>query len=105
APGRAGAIEDNLTDEDVELDTLIPDSPNQPYDMHEVITRILDDDEFLDVQAWYAGKLVVGFGRIDGRPVGVGADNPILLADRQAINAPEKAARYVRTCDCFNIPI
>ena len=54
APPHPGAIEDNLTDEDLELDTLIPDSPNQPYDMHEVITRILDDDEFLEVQAGYA---------------------------------------------------
>ena len=63
-----GAIEDNLTDEDLELDTLIPDSANQPYDMHEVITRILDDDEFLEVQSGYAQNIVIGFGRIDGHP-------------------------------------
>ena len=67
APPHPGAIEDNLTEEDLELDTLIPDSPNQPYDMHEVITRILDDDEFLEVQSGYAQNIIVGFGRVDGR--------------------------------------
>src|ERR1700736_2948378 len=72
-------IEDNLTAEDLELDTLIPDSPNQPYDMHEVITRILDDDEFLEVQAGYATNIIVGFGRIEGRPVGIVAHQPTHL--------------------------
>ena len=100
-----GAIEDNLTDEDLELDTLIPDSPNQPYDMHEVITRILDDDEFLEVQAGYATNIVVGFGRVEGRPVGIVANQPTQFAGCLDINASEKAARFVRTCDCFNIPI
>jgi propionyl-CoA carboxylase beta chain len=105
APVPAGAIEDNLTDEDVELDTLIPDSPNQPYDMHEVITRILDEDEFLEVQAGYATNIIVGFGRIEGRPVGIVANQPTQFAGCLDINASEKAARFVRTCDCFNIPI
>ncbi|MDT5154599.1 MAG: propionyl-CoA carboxylase beta chain [Mycobacterium sp.] len=105
APPHPGAIEDNLTDEDLELDTLIPDSPNQPYDMHEVITRILDDDEFLEVQAGYAGNIVVGFGRVDGRTVGIVANQPTQFAGCLDINASEKAARFVRTCDCFNIPI
>ncbi len=105
APPHAGAVEDNLTDEDVELDTLIPDSPNQPYDMHEVITRILDDDEFLEVQAGYAGNILVGFGRVDGRPVGIVANQPTQFAGCLDINASEKAARFIRTCDCFNIPI
>ncbi|GAB7071638.1 acyl-CoA carboxylase subunit beta [Mycobacterium hodleri] len=105
APPHPGAIEDNLTDEDLELDTLIPDSPNQPYDMHEVITRILDDDEFLEVQAGYAGNIVVGFGRVDGRTVGIVANQPTVFAGCLDINASEKAARFVRTCDCFNIPI
>src|SRR6516225_6590537 len=100
-----GAIEDNLTSEDLELDTLIPDSPNQPYDMHEVITRILDDDEFLEVQAGYATNIVVGFGRIEGRPVGIVANQPTHFAGCLDINASEKAARFVRTCDCYNIPI
>nr|ABP47242.1 carboxyl transferase [Mycolicibacterium gilvum PYR-GCK] len=101
----SGPIEENLTDEDLELDTLIPDSPNQPYDMHEVITRILDDDEFLEVQAGYAGNIVVGFGRVDGRPVGIVANQPTQFAGCLDINASEKAARFIRTCDCYNIPI
>ncbi|KAA0098131.1 acyl-CoA carboxylase subunit beta [Mycolicibacterium sp. P1-18] len=105
APPHPGAIEDTLTEEDLELDTLIPDSPNQPYDMHEVITRILDDDEFLEVQAGYAGNIVVGFGRVDGRTVGIVANQPTVFAGCLDINASEKAARFVRTCDCFNIPI
>ena len=91
--------------EDLELDTLIPDSPNQPYDMHEVITRILDDDEFLEVQNGYATNIIVGFGRVDGRPVGIVANQPTQFAGCLDINASEKAARFVRTCDCFNIPI
>ncbi|MFZ0228492.1 MAG: acyl-CoA carboxylase subunit beta, partial [Mycobacterium sp.] len=104
-PVPEGSIEDNLTNEDLELDTLIPDSPNQPYDMHEVITRILDDDEFLEVQAGYAQNIVIGFGRIDGHPVGIVANQPTHFAGCLDINASEKAARFVRTCDCFNIPI
>ena len=105
SPWPAGPIEETLTDEDLELDTLIPDSPNQPYDMHEVITRILDDDEFLEIQEGYARNIVVGFGRIDGRPVGIVANQPTQFAGCLDINASEKAARFVRTCDCFNIPI
>jgi propionyl-CoA carboxylase beta chain len=100
-----GAIEDNLTDEDLELDTLIPDSANQPYDMHEVIRRILDDDEFLEIQEGYAQNIVIGFGRIQGRPVGIVANQPTQFAGCLDINASEKAARFVRTCDCFNIPV
>ncbi|ACY21096.1 carboxyl transferase [Gordonia bronchialis DSM 43247] len=101
----AGSIEDTLTEEDLELDTLIPDSPNQPYDMHEVIRRILDDDEFLEVQAEYATNIIVGFGRVDGRSVGIVANQPTQFAGCLDINASEKAARFVRTCDAFNIPI
>ncbi len=101
----AGSIEDTLTDEDLELDTLIPDSPNQPYDMHEVIRRILDDDEFLEVQAEYATNVIVGFGRVDGRSVGIVANQPTQFAGCLDIKGSEKAARFVRTCDAFNIPI
>ncbi|MGV0795027.1 acyl-CoA carboxylase subunit beta [Mycolicibacterium sp. XJ1819] len=104
-PVPEGGIEDNLTDDDLELDTLIPDSPNQPYDMHEVLTRILDDGEFLEVQAGYAQNIVVGFGRVEGRPVGIVANQPTHFAGCLDINASEKAARFVRTCDCFNVPI
>src|SRR6202034_3643763 len=104
-PVPQGAIEDNLTDEDLELDTLIPDSANQPYDMHEVITRILDDDEFLEVQSGYAQNIVIGCGRIEGHPVGVVANQPTHFAGCLDINASEKAARFVRTCDAFSIPV
>ncbi|MGH3695363.1 MAG: acyl-CoA carboxylase subunit beta, partial [Pseudonocardiaceae bacterium] len=85
---------DGVTEADRELDTIIPDSPNQPYDMHEVITRILDDDEFLEVQAGYAQNIVVGFGRIEGRPVGIVANQPTHFAGCLDINASEKAARF-----------
>ncbi|MGS2808904.1 acyl-CoA carboxylase subunit beta [Nocardia sp. MW-W600-9] len=100
-----GAIEESLTDEDLELDTIIPDSPNQPYDMHEVITRLLDDDEFLEVQAERAMNIICGFGRVDGRSVGIVANQPTQFAGCLDIDASEKAARFVRTCDAFNIPI
>ncbi|HEX6969912.1 MAG TPA: acyl-CoA carboxylase subunit beta [Micromonosporaceae bacterium] len=90
---------------DPELDTLIPDSPNQPYDMHRVIEHVLDDGEFLEVQPLYAQNIIVGFGRVEGRPVGVVANQPMHFAGTLDIAASEKAARFVRTCDAFNIPI
>ncbi|MEZ5212718.1 acyl-CoA carboxylase subunit beta [Gordonia sp. (in: high G+C Gram-positive bacteria)] len=105
APAQYGSIEDNVTEEDLELDTLIPDSPNQPYDMHEVIRRLLDDDEFCEVQAERAMNIIVGFGRVDGRSVGIVANQPTQFAGCLDIDASEKAARFVRTCDAFNIPI
>ena len=88
-----------------ELDTLIPDSPNQPYDMHEVITHVLDDGEFLEVHAGFAPNMVVGFGRVAGSSVGVVANQPMHYAGCLDIDAAEKAARFVRTCDAFSIPI
>ena len=94
-----------LTAEDLELDALIPDSPNQPYDMHEVITHVLDDEEFLEVQPLFAPNLVVGFGRVEGRSVGVVANQPMPFAGTLDIDASEKAARFVRTCDAFNVPV
>ncbi|MGW0177713.1 acyl-CoA carboxylase subunit beta [Rhodococcus sp. NPDC003322] len=100
-----GSIEDSLTPDDLELDTIIPDSANQPYDMHEVIRRLLDDDEFLEVQAGRAANIIVGFGRIDGRSVGIVANQPTQFAGCLDIDASEKAARFVRTCDAFNVPI
>jgi propionyl-CoA/long-chain acyl-CoA carboxylase carboxyl transferase subunit len=101
----SGAIGDTITDADRELETLIPDSANQPYDMHEVIIRILDDGEFLEVQQLYAPNIVIGFGRVDGHAVGVVANQPTQFAGCLDINAAEKAARFVRTCDCFNVPV
>ncbi|HWC81244.1 MAG TPA: acyl-CoA carboxylase subunit beta [Pseudonocardiaceae bacterium] len=100
-----GSIEENLTDEDRELDTLIPDSANQPYDIHDVLTRVLDEGEFLEVQQMYAPNIVVGFGRVDGHSVGVVANQPTQFAGCLDIAAAEKAARFVRTCDAFNVPV
>ena len=95
----------SVTDADRELDTLIPDSANQPYDMHRVIEHVLDDGEFLEVQPLFAPNIVVGFGRVEGRPVGVVANQPMQFAGCLDIDASEKAARFVRTCDAFNIPV
>src|SRR6266568_4162465 len=92
-------------EDDKELDTLIPDSPNQPYDMHEVIAHVLDDGEFLEVHAGFAPNMVTGFGRVEGASVGVVANQPMHLAGCLDIDAAEKAARFVRTCDAFSIPI
>jgi propionyl-CoA/long-chain acyl-CoA carboxylase carboxyl transferase subunit len=92
-------------DVDTGLDTLIPDSPNQPYDMHDVITAVLDDGEFLEVQALFAPNLVVGFGRVEGHSVGIVGNQPMQLAGTLDIDASEKAARFVRFCDAFNIPV
>jgi propionyl-CoA carboxylase beta chain len=94
-----------VNDTDRALDTLIPDSPNQPYDMHTVIESVLDDEEFLEVQAMFAPNLVIGFGRVEGRPVGVVGNQPMQFAGTLDIDASEKAARFVRTCDAFNIPV
>ncbi|MQA08576.1 MAG: methylmalonyl-CoA carboxyltransferase [Pseudonocardiaceae bacterium] len=106
APEPGGdAIADGITDSDRELDTLIPDSANQPYDMREVITRILDDGEFLEVHELFAPNVVVGFGRVDGQSVGVVANQPTQFAGCLDIDASEKAARFVRTCDAFNVPV
>lgn len=90
---------------DLELDTLIPDSANQPYDMNIVVQTVLDDGEFLPVQDLYALNVITGFGRVRGRSVGVVANQPMHLAGTLDIKASEKAARFVRTCDAFNIPV
>jgi len=99
------AIAESITDTDRELDTLVPDSANQPYDMHEVITRVLDGGEFLEVQELFAPNIIVGFGRVEGHSVGVVANQPTQFAGCLDIAASEKAARFVRTCDAFNIPV
>jgi len=92
-------------DPDLELDTFIPDSANQPYDMHTVIQHVVDDGDFLEVQPLFAPNILVGFGRVEGHPVGVVANQPLQLAGTLNIDASEKAARFVRTCDAFNIPV
>jgi propionyl-CoA carboxylase beta chain len=94
-----------VTATDEELDALIPDSPNQPYDIHRVIETVLDEDTFCEVHAAFAPNIVVGFGRVAGAPVGVVANQPMHFAGCLDIDASEKAARFVRTCDAFSIPI
>ncbi len=90
---------------DPALDALVPDDPSKPYDMHEVITRVIDDGEFLEVHAAFARNLIVGFARLHGRPVGVLAQQPAVLAGVLDIDASVKGARFVRFCDAFNIPL
>ncbi len=99
------ATDDPLDREDAGLDALVPASPNQPYDMHDLIRSIADDGEFLEVQEHYAKNIVVGFARLGGRPVGMVANQPAQLAGTLDINASVKGARFVRFCDCFNIPL
>lgn len=94
-----------ISAEDLLLDTIIPDSPNQPYDMHKVIETIVDDGEFLETQALFAPNIICGYGRVEGRPVGVVASQPMQFAGTLDIDASEKAARFVRTCDSFNVPV
>ncbi|HYA53846.1 MAG TPA: acyl-CoA carboxylase subunit beta, partial [Streptosporangiaceae bacterium] len=98
-------VDDSVAEQDAFLDSVIPDSDNQPYDMHRIIEHVLDDGEFLEVQALFAPNLVIGFGRIEGHPVGVVANQPMQFAGTLDIDASEKAARFVRTCDAFNIPV
>jgi propionyl-CoA carboxylase beta chain len=93
------------SDEDLALDTLVPDSPNQPYDMHRVIGTVLDDADFLEIQPLWAPNMIIGFGRVEGRSVGVVANQPMQFAGTLDIEASEKAARFVRTCDAFNVPV
>ncbi|MCA3261125.1 MAG: acyl-CoA carboxylase subunit beta [Telmatospirillum sp.] len=87
------------------LDTLIPDNPNKPYDMHEAILKIVDDGDFFEIQPDNAKNIVVGFGRIEGATVGFVANQPMVLAGCLDIAASIKAARFVRFCDCFGIPL
>lgn len=88
-----------------ELIDIIPDAPNKPYDMKTVIRALVDDAEFLEVQERYATNIVVGFARLGGYPIGIVANQPRHMAGVLDIGASEKAARFVRTCDCFNVPI
>ncbi len=90
---------------DANLDTIVPDSPNKPYDMKEIITSVVDDGRFFEVQEHYAANIIVGFARIGGQSVGILANQPAVLAGVLDINASDKGARFVRFCDCFNIPL
>ncbi len=92
-------------DVDESIDEVVPDDPNKPYDMRDVVTKLVDNGEFLEVHEHWAKNMLVGFARLDGRPVGIVGNNPAHLAGTLDINASDKCARFVRFCDAFNIPI
>ena len=87
------------------LDTLVPRNPNQPYDMKELIQKLVDEGDFFEIQEAFARNIVTGFGRIEGRTIGIVANQPLVLAGVLDSDASRKAARFVRFCDCFNIPL
>jgi propionyl-CoA carboxylase beta chain len=97
--------EDDPEREDEELEAIVPDDPSKPYDMRGVIARVVDDEEFFEVHEHFAKNIVCGFARLDGFPVGVVGNQPAHLAGVLDIEASEKAARFVRTCDAFNVPL
>ena len=99
---RSGDPADRL---DMSLDTLVPDNPNTSYDMKELVTKVLDDGDFFELQPEYAANILIGFGRMEGQVVGVVANQPLVLAGCLDIKSSTKAARFVRFCDAFNIPV
>jgi propionyl-CoA carboxylase beta chain len=96
---------DNAERFDMSLDTLIPRNPNQPYDMKELILKTADEGDFFEIQEAFARNIITGFARMEGRTVGIVANQPLVLAGTLDSDAGRKAARFVRFCDCFNIPI
>jgi propionyl-CoA carboxylase beta chain len=100
-----GTDADPVDRRDERLLDIIPDSANKPYDMHEVIGAVVDRSSFFEVQPEYAGNLIVGFARLAGQPVGIVANQPAVLAGVLDISASLKGARFIRFCDCFNIPL
>ncbi|HRW73601.1 MAG: acyl-CoA carboxylase subunit beta [Burkholderiaceae bacterium] len=97
--------QDSADRADLSLDTLVPDNPNLPYDIKEAIVKVVDDAEFFELQPDYAANIVIGFGRMDGNVVGIVANQPLVLAGCLDIKSSIKAARFVRFCDAFNIPV
>jgi propionyl-CoA carboxylase beta chain len=104
-PAPVVPTDDPIDRRDQELDTLVPDAANKPYDMKEAIRRICDDGEFLEVHEGWARNIICAFARLDGRSIGVVAQQPMVLAGVLDIDASIKAARFVRFCDAFNIPL
>lgn len=100
-----GSIDDSLTPDDLRLDHIIPDSPASPYDVRDIIESLTDDGDYLEIQADRAENVVIAFGRIEGESIGFVANQPTQLAGCLDIDASEKAARFIRTCDAFNIPV
>jgi propionyl-CoA carboxylase beta chain len=96
---------DSVRREDEKLQTIIPDDPNKPYDIKEIITTVVDDHNFFEVMPYYAQNMIIGFARFGGRPVGIVANQPANLAGVLDINSSLKGARFVRFCDAFNIPL
>ena len=99
------ATEDPADRQDIALDDIIPDNPNKSYDMYDIIKSLADDGQIMDVQALYAKNIITCFIRLDGKTVGVIASQPKVMAGCLDINASDKASRFIRTCDCFNIPL
>jgi propionyl-CoA/long-chain acyl-CoA carboxylase carboxyl transferase subunit len=104
-PGYPVSADLDVSEGDAELDTIIPDSASQPYDMHQVIENLVDEGEFLETCELFAPNIITGFGRVEGQPVGIVANQPTQFAGCLDIDASEKAARFVRTCDAFNVPV
>jgi propionyl-CoA carboxylase beta subunit len=100
-----GAATDPADRRDAALDQIVPDDPSKPYDMHRVIELVVDDAEFLEIQPAWAPNIITGFARLGGRSVGIVGQQPAVLAGALDIDASTKAARFVRTCDCFNVPL
>src|ERR671921_107357 len=97
--------EDDPNRVEMSLDTLVPDNPNKPYDMKELILKVVDEGDFFEIQAAYAKNIIIGFGRLEGRTVGIVEQQPMVLAGILDADASRKGARFVRFCDAFNIPI
>ena len=96
---------DKASRSETTLNTIVPNNTNKPYDMKEVINKIIDDEDFFEIQENYAKNIITGFARMDGQPIGIVANQPLVLAGCLDIDSSRKAARFVRFCDCFNIPI
>jgi len=105
APVPSWPVEDDPRRADLSLDTLVPDSPTKPYDMKELILKVADEGDFFEIGEAFARNIVTGFGRIEGATVGFVANQPMVLAGVLDSDSSRKAARFVRFCDCFNIPI
>ena len=97
--------DDRVDRQEISLDTLVPANPNKPYDIKELLVNVVDDGDFYEIQRDFAGNIVIGLGRIDGSTVGFVANQPMVLAGVLDIDSARKGARFVRFCDCFNIPI
>ena len=105
APAPERPSDDPAERDEPSLDTLVPADPAKPYDMKELIEKVLDEGDFFELQPAYAGNILIGFGRLEGRSVGIVANQPLVLAGCLDIASSIKAARFVRFCDCFNIPL